>query len=101
MVFIELAGKVIVSRGHVEQGFEVVTDCTVTNLIGVQVGQSLVMVIVSVVLSEVAVDGMLVSVTVEADPVMVIGGQVGQGLYTVVTEPVPGIVMGGQVGQGW
>lgn len=79
MVAVELAGDVIVSTGHEEQVFVTLTDCTVTNLIVVHVGQSLVMV-VSVSLWEVTVAGVLDSVIVEPDSVIVTRGQVGQGL---------------------
>lgn len=79
MVAVELAGDVIVSTGHEEQVFVTPTDCTVTNLIVVHVGQSLVMV-VSVSLWEVTVAGVLDSVIVEPDSVIVTRGQVGQGL---------------------
>ncbi len=57
-----------------------VTDFTVINLTGRQVGQSLVMVTVSVELSEVIVAGTPDFVIVEADPVIVTSEQVGQGL---------------------
>ena len=57
-----------------------VTDFTVINLTGRQVGQSLVTVVVSVELSEVIVAGTLDFVTFEADPVIVTMEQVGQGL---------------------
>lgn len=81
MVAVELAGGVIVFGGHVEQGFVTVAERTVTNLTVVQVGQSLVMVIVSVELGGVSVAGVLDSVIVEPDPLgIVIGGQVGHGL---------------------
>ena len=42
----------------------------------------------------------LYTVSVELDPEAVIGGQVGQGLYTVVLDVDPEIVLIGQVGQG-
>lgn len=73
MVTVELGGDVIVSRGHVEQVFVWDTDFTPMNLIGGQVGQR-----VAMIYSVVA--GMLVSVTAEPDPVIVVGGQVEQGL---------------------
>ena len=78
------------------------TECAEINLnvIGGQTGQSFVVIAVSLVLWVVIVDGVLDSVTVEPDFVMVVGGQVGQGLYTVVAEPDPDIVVIGQVGQG-
>lgn len=80
IVVVELAGDVIVVGEHVEQGFVTVTDCTVMNLIVVQVGQSLVMVNVSVEVGGVIVAGVLDSVIVELDPGIVTGEQVGQGL---------------------
>ena len=76
------------------------TGCAVMNLIGGQVGQSLVVIVTSLVLCVVIVEGVLDSVAVEPDFVMVVGGQVGQGLYTVVAELDPDIVVIGQVGQG-
>ena len=79
MVAVELDCNVIDSTGHVEQVFVVLTECTLTNLIVVHVGQSLVMV-VSLSLWEVIVAGVLDSVVVEPDPVIVMGEQVGQGL---------------------
>ena len=97
MVAVELAGDVIVSTGHVEQGLD--TDVAVTNLTVGHVGQSLVMVI-TVLLSEVIIGGGMSSATVEPDPVTVTKGQVGQGLETVTVVPVPGMVIAGQVGQG-
>lgn len=98
MVDVELAGDVNVIGGHVGQGFVTDTECTVTNLIVEQVGQSLVM--VSVELGVVTVAEVFDSIVVEPDPGIVIGGQVGQGLYTVAVEFDPGILIGGQVGQG-
>lgn len=100
MVAVELVGDVIVCRGHVGQGFVAVTECTVTNLTVVHVGQSLVMVVVSFELGEVTVAGVLDSVIVEFGPGILIGGQVGHGLYSVSVETDPGMVIGGQVGQG-
>lgn len=100
MVAVELAGDVIVSGRHVGQGFVTVAECTVTNLTFVQVGQSLVMVSVSVEVGGVTVAGVLDSVVAEFDPGILIGGQVRQGLYSVSVEPDPGMVTGGQVGQG-
>ena len=45
MVAVELDGDVIVSTGQVEQVFVVLTESTVTNLMGAQLGQSLVMMV--------------------------------------------------------
>ena len=83
MVVVELAG------------FASVTFSTATNLTDVQVGQRFVVMNVGVISAEV-----LDSAIVEVGPEIVIGGQVGQGLYTVSVEPCPGMVTGGQVGQG-
>ena len=110
MVAVELAGDVIVFGGHVGQGFVTVAEFTVTNLTVVHVGQSLVIVVLAE-LGGMTVAGMLNLVVADVDPEILIGvadpdpgivmgGQVGQGLYTVVAGPDPGIVMGGQVGQG-
>lgn len=79
MVAVELDGDVIVSTGQVEQVFVVLTGSTVMNLMGGQVGQSLVMV-VPISLWEVIVAGVLDSVVVEPGPVIVVRGQVEQGL---------------------
>lgn len=95
MVAVELAGGVIVFKGHVGQGLVTVAECTVTNLTFVQVGQSMVMVVVSVELGEVTVAGVLDSVIVEFDPGILIIGQVGQGLYFISVEPSPEVVTGG------
>lgn len=79
MVAVELDGDVIVSTGQVEQVFVVLTGSTVMNLMSGQVGQSLVMV-PSMSLWEVIVAGVLDSVVVEPGPVIVVRGQVEQGL---------------------
>lgn len=84
-----------------------IVSVTVTNLLYVQVGQSLTIVVIavsSVELGGVTVAGMsdTVVVVVGFDPgiVMVMGEHVGQGLYSVSVEFCPGVVTREQAGQG-
>lgn len=83
MITVELAVGVMVTGEHVEQVFVTVAegtgaDFTPMNLTSGQVGQSLVMMPVSVVIGGVVVATVLDSVIVEPDPVIVKGGQVEQ-----------------------